>query len=114
MAAATNIWSGSVQGLKDNTCIIETRHRHAIKNHNKDLQVVQALEVQMEITERWTPMSPACHEAAQMLRMHKYQRALDVLEGLVVACVFELGKMNRSQTGMLLLYPIDTFRKLID
>ena len=31
--------------------------------------------------------------------MRKYQRSLDNLEGLVVARIFELTKMNRSQTG---------------
>ena len=57
----------------------------------------------MGIVERWMPDSPECHEAAKLLHMHKYQRALDVLEGLVVARVFELGRINRSQTGMPLL-----------
>lgn len=33
--------------------------------------------------------------------MRKYQRALDVLEGLIVSRMFELTKMNRSQTGKL-------------
>lgn len=99
LAAATTVWSSSAPGVKDNTRVIETRQRHAIENLNKDLNAVQVLEVRMEITERWTPTSPACHEAAQLLHMRKYQRALDAVEGLVVARVFELSKMNRSQTG---------------
>jgi len=53
----------------------------------------------MDITERWIPASPECHEAAKLLHMCKYQRAFNVLDGLVVACVFELSKMNHSQTG---------------
>jgi hypothetical protein len=53
----------------------------------------------MDVSERWTPRSPECQEAAKLLHMRKYQRALDVLEGLVVACVFELSKMNRSQSS---------------
>jgi hypothetical protein len=48
-------------------------------------------------------MHNTSHEAAKLLHMHKYQRALDVLEVLVVAHVFELGCMNHSQTGMVLL-----------
>jgi hypothetical protein len=76
-----------------------TRCRHAIENLNKDLKVVQVLEVQMEITDRWIPVSPECHEAAQLLHMHKYRQVLDVLEGLIVAHVLELSEMNGSQTG---------------
>jgi hypothetical protein len=34
-----------------------------------------------------------------LVTMRKYQRALDHLEGLIVACMFELTKMNMSQTG---------------
>ncbi|EGO04754.1 hypothetical protein SERLA73DRAFT_44436 [Serpula lacrymans var. lacrymans S7.3] len=34
-----------------------------------------------------------------MVAMRKYQRALDHLEGLIVARIFELSKMNHSQTG---------------
>jgi hypothetical protein len=53
----------------------------------------------MDVTEHWAPRSPECHEAAKLLHMRKYQRALDVLEGLVVAHVFELSKMNHSLSG---------------
>ena len=59
----------------------------------------------MDIATHWVPGSPECLEASKLLYMHKYQWALDVLEGLVVACVFELSKMNCSQTGQL-IHPI--------
>lgn len=78
---------------------METRHQDAIENRNKDLLAVQALELKMEITNRWILGDALCHETVQLLYMHKYQRALNVLEGLVVAWVFELSKLNRSQTG---------------
>jgi hypothetical protein len=55
----------------------------------------------MDVTEHWAPGSPGCHEAAKLLHMRKYQRALNVLEGL--ARVFELSRMNRSQSGKSLL-----------
>ena len=86
-------------GIKDNTHAIETRRQHAFENLNKNLKAVQALEVRMDITARWLPGGPEYHEAAKLLHMRKYQRALDVLEGLIFAHVFELSKMNRSQTG---------------
>jgi hypothetical protein len=70
-----------------------------MENRDKNLAAVQALEVQMDLSVCWVNGSPECLEAAKLLYMRKYQRALDVLEGLVVARVFELTKMNRSQTG---------------
>jgi hypothetical protein len=79
--------------------VVETHRRHAIENQSKDLKAVQALEVRMGTAVRWVAGSAECNEAAKLLHMRTYQRALDVLEGLVVARVFELGKMNRSQTG---------------
>ena len=36
--------------------------------------------------------------------MRTYQRCIDALEGLIVARMFELTKMNRSQTGILSLF----------
>ena len=101
LAATSNVWSSSAPGTKDTTRTIETRRRHAIENRDKNLQAVQALEMRMEITQRWLPGSTECHDAAKLLHMRKYQQALDTLEGLVVARVFELSKMNRSQTGEL-------------
>jgi hypothetical protein len=98
-AAVSNIWTASTPGVKDNTRAIETRRRHALENLDKDLKTVQVLEVRMEIADRWAPGGPECHEAAKLLHMRKYQRAVDALEGLVVARMFELSKMNRSQTG---------------
>jgi hypothetical protein len=94
LVAISNTWSSTTPGAKDNTCVIETRCQHAIENQDKDLATVQALEMRMSITERWICGSAESHEAARLLHMRKYQRALDVLEGLVVAHVFELSKMN--------------------
>lgn len=66
---------------------------------DKDLEVVQALELRLGITSRWTKESPDFNETARLLSMRQYQCALDNLEGLVVARIFELSKMNRSQSG---------------
>jgi hypothetical protein len=59
------------------------------------------MELQLGGIERWVLGSPEFEEAARMVSMRKYQRCLDDLEGLVVARIFELTKMNRSQTGEL-------------
>ena len=78
VAAISNVWSSSIPGARDNTHGMETRHRHAIENCDKNLAMVQALELRMGIVECWMLDSPECHEAAKLLHMHKYQRALDV------------------------------------
>lgn len=71
------------------------------------MRVVRELEVKLEIRQRWTRGSVAWNAAAEMVRRRTYQRALDQLEGLVVARMFELTKVNMSQTGTsVLLYRI--------
>ena len=86
-------------GAQDFMRAIETKRWHAFKKHEKDLAVVHTLEVQLGITDRWALGGLECEEAAKLVSMHKYQRCLDTLKGLVVARTFELTKMNRSQTG---------------
>ncbi|KAG1884117.1 hypothetical protein F4604DRAFT_1878863 [Suillus subluteus] len=63
----------------------ETAQRHAIENYNKGLKVVQELE-------EW-------RDAGRLVANCKLQCALDNLEGLVVARIFELSKMNQAGTG---------------
>jgi hypothetical protein len=60
---------------------------------------VQVLELKLDITQRWEPEGEEWQRTGRLVAMRKYQRALDVLEGLIVARMFELTKMNRSQTG---------------
>ena len=57
------------------------------------------LEVQLGIIIWWDLGSLEYEEAAKLVSMCKYQWCLDTLEGLTAACIFELTKMNRSQTG---------------
>lgn len=84
---------------RDTTQTTESARRHALENRDKDLATVQILERKLEISHRWEPASTEWQATAQLVVMRKYQRALDVLEGLIVARMFELTKMNRSQTG---------------
>jgi len=88
-------------GQKDTTLKLETARWHALENHNKDLKAVQALELRLGIDQRWQPQGVEWQNVRRMVAMRKYQRALNVLEGLVVACMFELTSMNCSQTGKL-------------
>lgn len=78
---------------------METVRRHAGETLEKDMAAVQMLELRLEILIRWTPENSAFEQTAKMVHMRQYQRALDALEGLVVARIFKLMKMNRSQTG---------------
>jgi hypothetical protein len=102
LAAANDIWSNltaATLGERDYTASLETSRRHALENHSKHLQAVQMLERKMNIRERWEPGTLEWKAAAEKVVMRRYQRCIDVLEGLVVARMFELTKMNMSQTG---------------
>ncbi|KIK35300.1 hypothetical protein CY34DRAFT_26644 [Suillus luteus UH-Slu-Lm8-n1] len=66
------------------TCKLEMTHRHTLENFEKDLQV---------------PDTPEWEDAGHLVAKRKYQCALDALEGLVVAHIFELTKLNCSGTG---------------
>ncbi|KAG1727459.1 uncharacterized protein EDB91DRAFT_1239526 [Suillus paluster] len=61
-------------------------------NYEKDLKIVQELEVKLRVNTEWK-------DAGCLVANRKFQWALDSLEGLVVARIFELSKMNRAGTG---------------
>jgi hypothetical protein len=84
---------------RDLTQSIETERRHAQEVEGRDLLVVQNLEVRLGIITRWVPTDDEWKQVAAMVNKRRYQRCLDMLEGLVVARMFELTKMNMSQTG---------------
>ncbi|KIJ59155.1 hypothetical protein HYDPIDRAFT_101239, partial [Hydnomerulius pinastri MD-312] len=73
----------------------ETTRRHAQENYEKDLKIVQDLELKLQINERWQPGDEEWNTAARLVANRKYQRALDNLERLVVSHIFKLTKMNR-------------------
>jgi len=79
---------------------METEKRHVQEVESKDLLVVQNLEVRMGILWHWGPTDDEWKQAAEMVGKRRYQRCLDSLEGLVMARMFELTKMNMSQTGV--------------
>ncbi|KZP27026.1 hypothetical protein FIBSPDRAFT_909065 [Athelia psychrophila] len=84
---------------KHRTSAIESRRRHAIENHETARVHVQNLELRLGIQTRWTAQSAEYVEMGRMVAMRGYQRALDTVEGLVVARLFELGRMNRAGMG---------------
>lgn len=80
---------------------IETERRHAVERHEALNREVCALEVKLGISrgQRWTPAHPKYVEALKFLRERQYRRALEKLQRLVVQRLFELHKLNLSQTG---------------
>ena len=103
LATAVLAWSNLTSeniGQRDKTASSETARRHALEIQKRDLAAVQVLENKLNIAQRWEQGSLEWRTAAEKVSMRTYQRCIDVLEGLVVARMFELTKMNRSQTGM--------------
>lgn len=98
------VFLGVAPGAHDFTRTSETKRRHALEKHDKNTDLVHGLEIQLGIVHRWIIGGPECEETAKLVSMCKYQRALDDLKGLVVARIFELTKMNRSQTGKPFLF----------
>ncbi|KAG2111364.1 hypothetical protein DEU56DRAFT_936170 [Suillus clintonianus] len=82
-----------------NTRNAETAQRHALEDHERYLKLVQALECKLEVEKRWTPHDGEWQRVGRLVANRKYQRALDRLEGLIVARIFELTRMNRAGTG---------------
>ncbi|KAJ7016435.1 hypothetical protein C8F04DRAFT_1281448 [Mycena alexandri] len=83
---------------KDSTASATVR-RHAQENFDKAWIEVQETEVRMGVKERWLDTSPEWAEAAHLVSTKRYRLALLKLERLVVQRMFELTKMNLSQTG---------------
>jgi hypothetical protein len=77
---------------------LETQRRHAYELVSKSLAAVQDLELRLGIASRWVAGDEGWIKAAEMVGRRRYQRALQ-LQGLVVAQMFELCKMNMSGTG---------------
>jgi len=101
-------WSNLTEaniGQHDTTASAETAHRHALELQKRDLTAVQVLENKLNIVRRWERGSLEWQAAAEKVSMRTYQHCIDILEGLVVAWMFELTKMNRSQTGMTYIPP---------
>ena len=91
-------------GSRDSTHITETACHHAQKKVTKKLEIVHTLELQLGILHCWVPESLEWQETAWLVVMWKYQRALDYLEGLVVAQMFEITKANCAHTGQCTLH----------
>ncbi|KAJ6555622.1 hypothetical protein DFH09DRAFT_1248404 [Mycena vulgaris] len=78
---------------------LSTSQRQAREKMEKDLDGVLELEAALDVVERWTTASPKWVATTMAIKKRKYQLALDALELLIVERIFELTKINQSQTG---------------
>ncbi|KAJ6541151.1 hypothetical protein DFH09DRAFT_1249459 [Mycena vulgaris] len=72
--------------------------RHARENFDKAMNAVQEIERRLEVQTRWTPGSKEWEDAALLVASRRYRLSVNWLETLVVKRLFELTKMNMSQT----------------
>ncbi|KAJ7664009.1 hypothetical protein DFH06DRAFT_1268637 [Mycena polygramma] len=78
---------------------METQRRHVLELHSKTVSAVQDLEMRLNVGLRWVFGDENWTAAAALVGKRRYQRALDHLEGLIIARMFELAKCNMSGTG---------------
>lgn len=79
----------------------EWDRRHASKRLEHVSLEICELEVALDILpgQRWTPATQDYQDTIKYIHEHKYRRALDKLQKLVVQRLFELHKLNLAQTG---------------
>ncbi|KAJ7058287.1 hypothetical protein C8F01DRAFT_1220566 [Mycena amicta] len=73
--------------------------RHAREKIAQERDVIVELELDLDIIVPWTPTSQEWIQTMDTVRKHRYRKALDALELLVIQRLLELTKMNRSGTG---------------
>ncbi|KAJ3775255.1 hypothetical protein FB446DRAFT_638291 [Lentinula raphanica] len=99
LSTSTSLWVHYTPDSIDQTSKIETQRRHALESRDDLKAEVQLLELRLGIKDRWVSGSEDWERVKKMVITAKYQKALDRLEGLVVARLFELTKLNMSHTG---------------
>ena len=82
----------------------ETERHHLAERRDSILREVIATEVKMGIVNHWQPSNPEYLKTAGYMSRRKYHVALDNLQRLVVLRLFELHKLNLSQTGTYLYH----------
>ncbi|KAJ7701088.1 hypothetical protein B0H17DRAFT_1157764 [Mycena rosella] len=73
--------------------------RHARENYDKAHNAVQEMEEMLQIETRWTPGGEEWNAAVTLVVTRRYRLCVNKLEELVLKRLFELTKMNMSQTG---------------
>ncbi|KAJ3736164.1 hypothetical protein DFJ43DRAFT_1129763 [Lentinula guzmanii] len=81
------------------TNAVEQTMRHEQEKEEKLMSEVHFLERRLELKEPWTEDSEEWKKAEEMFKNHSYRKAVNRLEGLIVARIFELSKMHMAGTG---------------
>ncbi|KAG2154474.1 uncharacterized protein EDB93DRAFT_1102246 [Suillus bovinus] len=84
---------------------LEMQCRYATEHLATLQHEVVSMEVTMGISHRWQPSTLEYQQTMEYMAAYKYQCALDQLQQLVVQRLFELQKLNISQTATLELNP---------
>ncbi len=88
------------QGDAAATAKLETRRRSLEENVRRLTSHVVGLELQLHISRRWIPEDQEYKETKKYIATRNYQKALGHLQRLVIQRLFELQKLNSSQTGI--------------
>ncbi|KAJ7796530.1 hypothetical protein B0H14DRAFT_2390594, partial [Mycena olivaceomarginata] len=78
---------------------LETQCQHTGEVAAKSLATVQDLELCLGIEMRWVARGEEWVKAVLMVKNRSYQHALNHIQGLIVAHMLELAKMNMSRTA---------------
>ncbi|KAJ7027665.1 hypothetical protein C8F04DRAFT_1266767 [Mycena alexandri] len=73
--------------------------RHAREIRDRDMDVVMELDNRLEVKDPWKTTTPEWIVAVKSLKHKKFMEALNALEVLIVQRIFELTKVNQSETG---------------
>ena len=76
----------------------EAKCCHTIEKWDNSLKCVHELEVKLHIMQQWEPDLMEWKAVVAKVSLREYRRAVNKLESLVVSQLFELSKMNMSQT----------------
>ncbi|KAJ7846839.1 hypothetical protein B0H14DRAFT_3086242 [Mycena olivaceomarginata] len=79
--------------------ISHVARRHAIEQRNRDIELVEDLEQKLGVETQWTSDSPQWTATDAALKKHKYLDALDEIEQIILARLFEMTKVHQSGTG---------------
>jgi len=83
----------------DMTASAETAQHHTLESQKHDLAAIQVLKSKLNVAQHWTLNCVEWQQATERVSMQRYQHCIDTLEGLISTRMFELTKMNMSQTG---------------
>lgn len=78
---------------------VESNHRNEQENERKLIADVQALESKLGLASRWKVGSEEWEAAKKLITERDYRKSLDRLEGLLVARIFEMSRLNVAGTG---------------